>query len=507
MKRDNQLMHIRVTRLLFFLLCLFQGLPGESLPLQNPNIIIITVDCLRFDRMGIYGYQRNTTPNINIFFKDSARFTQAVSQSSWTSPGIISILTSLYPSVHGMDTKGKFFDKNFITPLKQLRDEGYVTLGYDTSQNYADPGWTREFKKTPPMEVLKKHRKDKFFAWFHFREPHLPYAPPEPFKSVFFKGPYSISNEKLRLVMESEKILKNKVAFEADDFPAISDLYDAEVLYQDSLLAELFEFINASGLAENTIVLLTADHGEELLEHGFVGHASTSEGATVYDEVLRIPLLIKIPGTSLSVPVAQLVQQINIMPTLFDLMDLKPKYPSQGKSLLPLIFSKQNTARSLAFIETSYCGWQCPKGRMKERIHAVRSATWKFVEERKSDGTTYAFYDLIQDKGETTNLYGKINTEEYMKILSAQQADNLRLAQSLALTSANKHLASARGYWDEKQYRHAQSEVEQVLHLDAIYRIENPSFTEDPVLGESWKTVQQQALEWLDRFKPQGENP
>lgn len=498
-------MTAKTISILIFLLSFFLALPGESLPLKNPNIILITVDCLRFDHMGIYGYQRSTTPNIDVFFKDAARFTQAVSQSSWTSPGILSILTSLYPSVHGMDAKGKVFDKNFLTPLKQLRDEGYVTLGYDTTQNYADPGWTLESEKIPPTETLKKHRNDKFFAWFHFREPHLPYAPPEPFKSVFFKEPYSISKEKLQHVMESRIALKGKIQFDAGDLPAIRDLYDAEILYQDSLLSELFEYLNSSGLADNTIVILTADHGEELLEHGFIGHASTSEEATVYDEVVRIPLLIKIPGNPVALPMTKQVQQIDIMPTLFDLMDLKPQYPSQGQSLLPLIFMQGKNPVSQAFIETSYCGWRCPKNRMQERIHAVRAETWKFVEERKPAGTTYAFYDLIQDKGETTNLYGKINTDEYLKILSEQQTENLRLAQSLALAAVNKHLSTAHGYWDEKQPGDALQEIEQILHLDEIYRNENPSFARNP--GENWKSALQQARELLALINAQRGKP
>jgi arylsulfatase A-like enzyme len=301
-------------------------------------------------------------------------------------------------------------------------------------------------------------------------------------------------------------VVKGTVKFDDGDKQTIRDLYDAEVLYQDSLLAPIFDFLADSGLLENTLVILTADHAEELLDHGFIGHASTSEAATVYDEVVRIPLLIKIPGNPVAEPVGNLVRQIDIMPTLFDVMGLKPRYLGQGRSLLPLI-KKERQQNTLAFIETSYCGWQCPKDRLKERISAVRSDTWKFVEERKPTGTSHSFYDLVADKGETVNLYGAKETGEYQAILSAWQKENLQIARDRAMDAAGKHLLAAQQYGEQGNYRSAIQEIEQLLHLNEIYSIENPSFIEDPILGETWKTTLQDAEKLLLRYREKERAP
>ena len=451
--------------------------------------------------MGLYGYSRATTPAMNTFFEGAAKFSNAFAQSSWTSPSMISLLTGLYPAVHGMDARGKFFDKTFETPLKQLQREGYVTLGYATDHNYANQGWNEEIKKGDLLETLKKHQDKKFFAWAHFREPHLPYSPPVEFKKVYFKGPYSTTQEKLSLLSTNEKIPKGTVDLEEGDAAAIRDLYDAEVLYQDSILGNLFDFLDSSGLAERTIVILTADHGEELMEHGFIGHASTSEAATVFDEVIRIPLLIKIPGKTYPEVVTDTARQIDIMPTLFDLLRLKPQSIMQGESLLPLLTGKRREGSKPVFMETSYCGWQCPETRRAERIHAVRHEGWKLIEERTPGETHYALYHTDKDPMEKENLFGKElkKARELGKWLLSRQKSNLKTAYSLARQAVQKHLEAAEGFLKKNDYGPSLEELQEALHLNEIYSIENPSFIQDPEYGPGWKEIMGRVHEKLGR--------
>jgi arylsulfatase A-like enzyme len=506
MKVSPKLMAIKYISGIVFLCLLFS--PGQSLgqsppALKDYNVLLITVDCLRPDHIGLYGYRRNTTPNIDRFFQGAAVFQEAIAQAPWTSPSILSMLTGLYPAVHAMDVRGKLLDKYFYTPLKQLKENGYYTLGYMTFDNYSNQGWDEETKKGNLIEILEKHKGEKFFAWQHFRGPHLPYSPPDAFKDVFLKGPYSISPQKAELIRTSEKIPKGSVEFDEKDADFIRDSYDSEVLYQDDQLEKLFLFLKDSGLLEKTIVVLTADHGEELLEHGFIGHASTSEAATAFDEVLRVPLLIRIPGMAFDRPIPGIVQHVHLMPTLFDLLGIKPKYPAQGKSLLPLMLGKNMNAEdfSLAFVETSYCGWQCPKERIRERIHALRSREWKFIEERKATETVYSLYHLSVDPGEKNNLYGKEKeiVKKYQAILSSHQRTNLNMAAALAKQAAEKHFKESEGLMSRKNYEDAVKELEQVLHLDEIYTQENPSFTSDPELGKDWKNVMSRIYELLGR--------
>lgn len=440
--------------------------------------------------MGIYGYSRDTTPNIDQFFNGAARFNQAISQASWTSPSIISILTSLYPSVHGMDARFKTFNKNFNTPMKQLQKENYLTLGYTTSGNYANQGWDKEIKNGTLIETLKKHKNKKFFAWYHFREPHLPYNPPEKFKRVFYKGPYTLSEKKIAKIMDGDGVpLDELEGLDENDAAPIRDLYDSEILYQDDVLSRLFDFLKTSGLKEKTIVILTADHGEELMEHGLIGHASTTLAGTVFDEVIRIPLLIKIPGVNIEKPIETIVQQVDIMPTLFEIIDLKPEYFSQGTSRGSLMISKNKKESNHAFIETSYCGWQCPEERLKDRIYAVRSKEWKFIEERNPGGTQYSLYNLIKDNGEKKNLYEveKEVAEKYKKLLFSWQKNNLQTAKNLSKKAADKHFEDAEKHMQQKSYGAAVEELKEVLHLNDIYSVENPSFIDDPVLGDDWE--------------------
>ena len=473
----------------------------DSSSTRNFNVLLITVDCLRPDHMGLYGYSRGTTPSIDKFFEGAARFSNAFAHSAWTSPAMISLLTGLYPAVHGMDARGKFFDRNFETPLKQLQKEGYLTLGYDTAQNYANQGWDGEIKKGALIETLKKYQDKKFFAWAHFREPHLPYSPPEEFKNIFFKGPYSTTQEKLSLLATEEKIPKGTAALEAGDAAAIRDLYDAEVLYQDSILGNLFDFLNSNGLAERTIVILTADHGEELMEHGFIGHASTSEAATLFDEVIRIPLLIRVPGNTYPEPIQDTARQIDVMPTLFDLLRLKPQPIMQGESLLPLFTGKGRGPPRPVFMETSYCGWQCPEARRAERIHAARHGGWKLIEERTPGETRYALYHIDKDPMEKENLFGKEfeKTRELGKLLLSRQKSNLKTAYSLALRAVQKHLEAAEELLRENNCGAALEELQEALHLNEIYSIENPSFVQDPEYAPGWKEIMARVHEKLGR--------
>ncbi len=471
--------------------------------IQNYNILLITVDCLRPDHMGIYGYSRPTTPNIDKFFSNSPRFSQVISQASWTSPSIISIFTGLYPAVHGMDAKGKYFDKYNWTPIKQLQQNGYITLGYDTQQNYGNQGWTDGLKKGALIQTLQKYRDKKFFAWYHYREPHLPYNAPRPFKGSFFKDPSVLSKTVLELLSGNEKLTREKITLKEKDKEPVTDLYDEDVLYQDSLLAPVFEYLKSSGLEKKTIVVLTADHGEELMEHGFIGHASTSMKATVYDEVIRVPLLIKIPGIQQKIDIKDQVQQVDIMPTLFEILGRTPSGHVQGESLLPLVFGEKERQNKFAFVETSFCGWQCPEDEKKNRLYAVRTGNWKLVQRRIDGIVQHHLYNLYADPGEKFDRINnnRLHARQLHQILTRYQNENLGKAFELASSTAKRHIEESKRFLKEKNGESAKAELDELFHLNNVYLMESPTFIDHPDYGGPWQVLLAQGQELYKLLK------
>jgi len=407
------------------------ALAGLLLTVQTPpfkkrlpkdvNVIVLTVDSLRADHLGCYGYSRMNSPNIDAIAAGGQLFRRAYSQSAWTIPGVMSILTSLYPPVHQVDERGHMVDPKTTTIFDCFYDAGYRTPNIcfvltmpEFSTVRVGPVEEKYFTGEDGEEVfnwLDENHGSKFLIWYLYRGVHLPYRPMRGTKSIVstaHPNAGSLSSGVKAVLSDAAVVPVGTAIFQQSDKKIVDDLYDGEVRDLDAFVGRLIRRLRRYGLLEKTLVIITADHGEELLDHGFVGHASTMHSATLYDEVIRIPLIMSLPGyLPQGIEINEQVQQIDIMPTILGILGLPIPAGVQGRNLAPLMFgTRQQSGMSLpVFAETVYGGFQATEEMAKTRLRCVRTDAWKLIETDAPHGKTYQLFDLPLDTREHTNVY------------------------------------------------------------------------------------------------------
>ncbi|MGH9338771.1 MAG: sulfatase, partial [Acidobacteriota bacterium] len=240
---------------------------------------LFTVDSCRPDRFSLHGNARDTTPNIDSWAKGAVVYDNAFSVSSWTAPGLVSILTGLYPWQHGVDSRDRMVRPSTQTLPKVFRQAGYAVpnLNFFTFVSYYQGLGLGEiereyFTDKDGDELLKwldRNGQQRFFVWYHTTTVHQPYNPPG-------GGASAEDSEGIAAVKRGAIVPKGSVKFVPSDRPVLLDLYDAEIENMDRFFGAVLAKLREKDLLDNTVIVLSADHGEELLEHGFVGHASTS---------------------------------------------------------------------------------------------------------------------------------------------------------------------------------------------------------------------------------------
>lgn len=343
-------------------------LPGCSQkPATQPNIVLVLIDTLRPDRLGLYGNDRGLSPFLDELASRSTVFRHAYAQSSWTSASVASLFTSRYQSQHGVISFSSVLPPEEETLAEALRDHGYdngafianlllrANLGYDqgfvTFDNYSRfvPSSPGQIDKARAERIGKealawldhRPRPAPRFLYLHYMEPHVPFAPrPEALAHVMGDKPLPDAAEVNRAFS-----LWTLMDFAGD--PALTqaskDLYDAEVLSVDMGLRELFTELGRRGVLDDAIVVVMADHGEEFLEHGLMGHDKT-----LYEEVIHVPLIIHVPGQTQRFDVDRMVQVVDIAPTLLDLAGIPVPKTFEGHSLAPLLRRGRDGAWSMA---------------------------------------------------------------------------------------------------------------------------------------------------------------
>jgi len=380
-------------------------LPSEDLTKTNPHILLITVDTLRVDRLGIYSKKHVKTPVIDRLAEKSFVFQKAYAHNPVTLPSHVNIMTGTTPLYHGIsDNPGFILDDQFLTIAEFLKGKGYRTgafvaaypldsrfglgQGFDVyddnygaqdinSINFVERSATKVI--TPAIEWILSQKK-KWFCWIHLFEPHEPYNPPAPFNINYSH-----------------------------------DLYSGEVAYMDSQLAALMDFLKKGNLIENTIIIFTSDHGEALGEKG-----ETSHSYFAYNNTIHIPLFIFIPGSH-GEKINKNVCHVDIFPTICQLV--KGKIPShiQGQSLLPLMKQEQIKSRRIYFESmTPYLtrGWSPLRGYIEDNL--------KFI-----DLPIKELYDLQNDPAEEQNLISQQQSAKYLYNL-------IQLKKKLSGNSLNK---------------------------------------------------------------------
>ncbi len=369
------------------------------------NVLIFSIDSCRADRFGVYGRSPSITPNIDEWAKGGTVFRDAYSTSAWTAPGVVSILSGLYPPTHAVNNRDQTGSEDLLTLPKILLKENYRVpnlVFFSFSPYFRNLGMgpvEREFFGDPPGEELfnwlqkegAREGAGPFFLWYHTTLAHQPYRPP----SVFLTRPISEFEEReaLRAIVNGAIVPVGSVQFQPEDRPLLEELYDGEIKRVDALFGRMLQALEDLGLRRDTLVVLTADHGEELLDHGFVGHASTSLQAKLYEELVRIPLIFSWPG---KVPSGRVVSrpasQIDVLPSVLSLLERPVPTHFDGVDL----FAETQPDRSL-FFESVIAGNQTAREHEHIWLRAIRQGRYKFISSQE-------LYDLERDPLETRNL-------------------------------------------------------------------------------------------------------
>ena len=385
---------------------------------DGPNIILVSIDSLRPDHLGCYGYPHPTSPTIDRLAADGVRFETAISTTSWTLPAHAAMFTGLFDSTHGLVDNGLRLKDQHTTLAEALAQAGYRTAGFFGGP-YLHPafGLAQGFEtyqscmtQIPdelPDEALRNESRARmgashadvtgprteqeverwlqatddddrpFFLFLHLWDVHYDFIAPQEYV-LMFDPDYEGDLDGVGF-MQNPRIVRG---MDRRDRKHLLALYDAEIRFTDDSLGRILDGLEARGELEDTLVVITADHGEEFLDHGGKGHQHT-----LYDELIRVPMIFSWPGRFEPAVVEDQVRTVDIMPTLLSVAGLRRQPKMQGRSLLPLL-----TGGSLepadAFSELLVDG---------RSFRALRTLEWKWVD--PGEGLPAAF-DLTEDPNE-----------------------------------------------------------------------------------------------------------
>lgn len=375
---------------------------------QMPNVLVYLIDTLRADHLGVYGYERSTSPNLDALAKDGILFTQSMAQSSWTRASVASIFTGVHPRSHDVNGRLDSLPPEAPTIATLLTDGGYLTGAYVTNGNVSKSfGFDLGFEtfvhlreqKTEEVHVLSDmlttraetwltHRDTDrpFFLYLHATDPHDPYTPRSPFREQFVT-----SVKYPDLVRVRDLLGRQLTPREAEEVRTeLMSLYDAEIAFNDHHFGQLVSWLRENDLYDSTLIVITSDHGEEFLDHQRWGH-----GGTLYQEQLAVPLIIKLPGQAHAGSVVDdLAQHVDLMPTILELAGVATPPTAQGRNLFaPIPTSPDGTPRiqAVSFLKLD--------GRHAE---SLRDGWHKVIRYLTPGGTPERadLFDLQSDPGE-----------------------------------------------------------------------------------------------------------
>jgi arylsulfatase A-like enzyme len=410
-----------------------------------PHIFIISADALRADHLSCYGYPRPTSPNIDRFAKDSILFENAISQAAGTLGSTSSLFTSLYPSVHKTNFDNEKLSARIPTLPEIARTHGYNTGGF-VQNEFLSPahGLSRGFlcyrydnfdagtfrRLTAMFNWLGTIHNSPAFVFFHILNPHSPYNPPEQFARIFNARKSLLASSNQKLIEVNEK----RIQLSPADRAQLISLYDAEIRYLDSAFGKFIERLKQLGMYDNSIIAFLSDHGEAFQEHGRLLH-----GSQLYEPMIHIPLIIKLPARykRANVRIRENVQTIDVMPTVLEVAKLSIPKPIQGKSLLSLMTGDEKGSRNV-FSENLSWGLLCIKKNQFKYIH--------------SDYAKEELFDLNADPQESRDLSAEradlIQTfrEERNRFLKEQRKYGVARGERIQLDENQTEELKALGY-------------------------------------------------------------
>jgi len=400
------------------------------------NIILIVCDTLRADHLGCYGYFRETSPNIDRIASEGVLFEDFYNAGSPTGPGFTSIITGLHTIHHKyyrfMSHNIRQVDDTIFTMAEIMRAMGYTTAALDNL--VTQPARAKHFVRGYEFYIncgpyafdrprylkaeqvnrrlipwIKSYSDEKFFLFVHYWDPHMPYNQPEEYRRLFSHKPGCVSDLEVKeaaagyeyvpgwgtvdqIVNEEKKWLSRRMD---NSVPSV-DLYDGEIAYMDHAIGEVIETLENEGVLDETLVIVTSDHGEQLGQHNIWGHAALHEAET------RIPLIMRYPKKlPRGIRVKGFCQQIDLLPTLLDLLDVSSEVfevlKMDGVSVMPLLEGKR--IRDTIFMEHS------------SGQRSIRTERWHYLDDMFLD-EAYArrprrppeLYNVVDDPMEVINL-------------------------------------------------------------------------------------------------------
>lgn len=392
------------------------------------NVVLVILDAARAEQFGAYGYGRSTTPEIDRIAADGVVFERAYTPAVYTLGAMSSLWTSQYPDRHHAEVSyADPLPRDRLTLAEALSARGVTTAGF-VANAVAGPihGFDRGFaeflevyKRFPDLgsrgaafqrvlpDWLAAHARERFFAYLHFREPHFPYDPGPPFDTRF--GPDApLGRDERRDRRWYTEVNQGRLVPTAEQVAHLVRLYDGNLAYVDQEVGALRRTLESQGLWDKTVIIVAADHGEQLHEKGYISHS-----AQVYEQSTRVPLVVRIPGGPRGVRVTGLVDLLDLAPTILDLFGLRDTpfgKDAQGWSLLPLMAGVRG--RDDAAVTLSRTVWERP-------VYALRDSGYKVIYDSRTG--RLQLYAIEADPGETRDLAASepVRTSYYRQALLA----------------------------------------------------------------------------------------
>jgi len=383
------------------------ALAGCSSP--PPHVVVVLIDTLRADRLGALGGDRDVAPFLDSLAGRSTVFQRAYAASSWTSPSVASLFTSRYPSQHGVTTTAAVIREEERTLAEAFRDLGYATGAFSGNLLVRkDLGYAQGFARFWAMRSTGTNLRRNYeraegtaaralewidrrpdlaarpiFLYVHVMDPHTPYAP----SAAALRWAFADSSPDVERLNEAVFEQKER-ELTAEERAGIERLYDAEVRSADDALAGFFRGLDERGVLANAIVVIVSDHGEEFWDHGSLGHANG-----LYEEQIRVPLLIHLPGQATRADIHAPVSLLDVAPTLVDLAGGAVPESFEGRSLRPMLHG--GTALPPAPVVSELIQGEAFRRRQHER--ALVSGDAKLIADV---GGAARIYDLAADPAE-----------------------------------------------------------------------------------------------------------
>ena len=416
--------------------------------MQQANVILVSIDTLRYDHLSCYGYNRMTTPNIDRFAEKGVLFTNAYSTAVWTPPAHASMLTGLYPSQHGVINKNRL-NNNIPTMAEILKNSGYQTAGFanncqvgslvgldrgfdqfyevwqgyrrnqifklgiekiKSKLHYADKGAKRTIELISKW-LLKERKLDQpFYLFIHLIEPHNPLMAPKPFLYKYLDKIFSDKNNMKNVGEFAQNPLVyyiKELNLSDEENQALIALYDEEISYTDHIMGQLIQLFKKNKVFDNSFIIITADHGEHFGEHSLYSHV-----ASLYEEIVHIPMILRYPGVDPSQSDFP-VQLIDILPSVIEATNITYENYKvlPGKSFFNL--QHENKSERCLFAEwegriPSFIEKKLEEKNkvidlnyLKRKLEMIKCNNLKFI---KSSDSTEELYDLALDPDEKINL-------------------------------------------------------------------------------------------------------